>query len=957
MTEKLQPLSTQNAIPSQTLFTANAPGAQDVPHKVELLEEEPYTIKCICNFSDDDGNTIYCETCDTWQHIGCYYPHNREEALSEEFAHSCVDCKPRHLDRDKAIERTARLRNATLKEETLDKKSKRPPSSKSQKKKTKPTDLQLNGNHTGNEHSKHMTPNDQPHPAKKAKTSHKSSHSISSQPAKRSPSYANSRNHPHGHPPSPANTPPDLPRDFEVHTYSPAFLSLYSDSSVPIVQNNSFASLTVSNTISLWLREPERMKQETGEEFNDVFQTLPADIDTRKRDLKVGHKKIHTPDTDTILRWQYLSTPIAIGRDVPLIELNGHVGFQKDYCADPDNLWEELSSPLPFVFFHPLLPLYIDTRKEGSLARYVRYSCKPNAVLDTFLSGGSEYHFWLVSDREIAANEQITLPWDFRLPKEAKVRMLHFLGDDESNGNSEPDMTESEYQNISGWVYRILSEYGGCACDLGSNCAFVRFHRQYHAKSQSRLGATKKKSRKKAQPHTISPTSTGHATNSRAASEGHPDDGPDNDGRSTSGSSRSKPPSRDLTPMPLRQGSFDQLGILTEPTDRDKRKVAMVEDSFRRMEQQQPPRKKKRTSDGTGSKPKPSRNNANGTTAMPNGGPHYVDASTSRSKSGSPASAVSPSGPNPFKQQDSRHGSTVSHSRHASVGPRANYCDASVQTDPVEGEWYSEPGQTPKTRRRIISLSQRLLNSRHRLRVDEEVKRKASVELASPDETKSPETTSPVLETTPLDGPSQTSQQDESQAASTSQVQDSSCDMPMSDAPSGSPVLSKPAAPGLVVPSPTATSPIKPKSPELRVQMPPVPAFNSPNSTASSTNTPLSASGSLVQSPFSTTNLASPFGPPSVNGVTAQPSPVKKKLSLSDYTKSRMNKTAGGKPAVGPNSLRTSTSNLEDSKTVNGSDSTGASPTGERITDGLANGTSALSNPAPAALAAASSSL
>ncbi|KAH6877240.1 hypothetical protein B0T10DRAFT_188142 [Thelonectria olida] len=42
---------------------------------------------------------------------------------------------------------------------------------------------------------------------------------------------------------------------------------------------------------------------------------------------------------------------------------------------------------------------------------------------------------------------------------------------------------------------------------------------------------------------------------SRAASEGHVDDGPDNEGRSQSGSSRGKPPSRDLTP--LRQGSFD----------------------------------------------------------------------------------------------------------------------------------------------------------------------------------------------------------------------------------------------------------------------------------------------------------------------------------------------------------------------------------------------------------------
>ena len=36
-------------------------------------EEDSSTIKCICGFSDDDGNTVLCEKCDTWQHIVCYY--------------------------------------------------------------------------------------------------------------------------------------------------------------------------------------------------------------------------------------------------------------------------------------------------------------------------------------------------------------------------------------------------------------------------------------------------------------------------------------------------------------------------------------------------------------------------------------------------------------------------------------------------------------------------------------------------------------------------------------------------------------------------------------------------------------------------------------------------------------------------------------------------------------------
>src|SRR6266699_5935958 len=108
MTDKLQTLSTQIASPSQIILPSNSTiSVQDAPRKVEptVEGEEPYTIKCICDFSGDDGNTIYCDTCDTWQHIECFYPNNVEEALREDFAHSCHQCNPRPLDGHQAAER------------------------------------------------------------------------------------------------------------------------------------------------------------------------------------------------------------------------------------------------------------------------------------------------------------------------------------------------------------------------------------------------------------------------------------------------------------------------------------------------------------------------------------------------------------------------------------------------------------------------------------------------------------------------------------------------------------------------------------------------------------------------------------------------------------------------------------------------------------------------------------
>ncbi|KAG6034929.1 hypothetical protein E4U41_006293 [Claviceps citrina] len=858
MIEKSAPPSTQAITPNHGALAA--PGdviVKDDPSVDpigEHAEEEPYTIKCICNFSDDDGNTIYCETCDTWQHIDCFYPNNRDEAIREDFSHSCAECKPRPLDRQKAIERTLGLRNvntvlSTHSSECPDKKPKRLPT-KSTKKKPKLSDIQPNGHSEAGK----LVGSPPPPSFKKAKLSHRPSHSASSLPPKRSPSYGHGSRPNPAHPPSPATSPPDLPDDFQIHHYSAGFYSLYNErEEVPITRNNAFASLAIPTALSRWLREPDTMKQEVGRTRAEVLQDEPSNLEQKKPRLEVMDTT-RSPEPGTLLRWRLVKSTGPIEKDVPLMELNGEIGFQKDYCADPDNLWADLSSPLPFVFLHPALPLYIDTRKEGSSARYVRRSCKPNAQLDTYLSGGSEYHFWLVSDRYIPANEQITLPWDFRLEKSVRDRWLHLLGLSDEDVHSmpdEPELEPGEYTAISNWIDRILSEYGGCACDLENNCAFARFHRHYlFGKNQSRNG---KKKPKKARIHTISPTSTGHATNSRAASEGHIDEGMD-----AEPGSRSKPPSRDRTPL---QGSFDQLGILTEPTDRDKRKVAMVEDSFRRMEQQQPPRKKKRVSDGTSASSKSKSRNGS---AGPTGSAQCVDSGTWLSKSTSPSSGHSPSVGH--AKASGRQSSSSCRSRQSSAGPRPIYCDAAVQTDPVEGQWFSKSGYPTPGKKRIISLSKRLMNSRHRCRVDEEDRKR--VLLSS-----QPSSISAV------DSDSPTSERKPSIASVSSEAQS-----PKSQAVDGTNMAESQAL------MTTAESPVdscKTKTPDLRVQLPPVPAFDNTVLNGSATATPLSASSSTALSP-----LSNPFGAGLLNGIAVNPSPIKKKLSLSDY-KSRLNKAAG----------------------------------------------------------------
>jgi uncharacterized protein len=949
MTERPLSITTQIATPLQAAF--NSISANDALPVIESADEEPYTIKCICDFSDDDGNTIYCETCDTWQHIECFYPGRVDDASREEFDHSCADCKPRSLDRRLATERQRHQRQNKAINDTGDKKTKRPPS-KSHKKKSKPSDLQVNGYHDHDGHKSGSPQEHHPH-TKKAK-GHRSNQYVSSQ-LKRSPPF-NARPHNHAHPPSPAHTPPDLPINFQIHTYSEIFLTLYDqDHPSRLSSSNSFASLLVTNALALWLQDPGKLQGDVGVDKEDVFQYLKVPTDQLKwPELRVERKE--NTNNDRTLRWRQLITPTNLPQAGRIGELNGLIGFQKDYCDATENCWKASAHPRPFVFFHPRLPLFIDTRQEGSICRYVRRSCRPNTNLETFIALGNEYHFWLTSERPLAANEQITIPWDFRFPGQYRSRFLHLLhlSDDDGAPFDGAGINDEEYEQLTSTIEMVLSDHGGCACDLGNDCAFARFHRSYHGRSHTQSnGVRSKKGRKPKQNH-VSPTSTGHATNSRAASEGQQEQYDDDDGRSVSDSARSKPHSRDLTPS---QGAGETNGILTEPSDREKRKLAMLEESFRKMDQGQPPRKKKRPSDSSTanvpvntpqSTPKPRQrsvaprmsisqptpSNSNGNRSR-----QYVDASTLRRQSGSPFSALSPTAalPSPDNQA-SRNGSATIRSRQTSVAPKSIYTDAATQTEEVENAWWNDP--KPKQRRSMVPLSKRLLKNRHKLQAQSEAQTCQQTLVSNDGEeqnVRASPTASMDLDASThedryhMESPTDAKARNSSISSSTPSVDvpPTSVDTAMIDAPAiaVSTTIKPPPPPwpgqlntALVGSQPPSGQ----KSPDLRVQMPPAPIFSTPNMSGpmSGPATPSSASGSLAQSPLGTVHPTAVFALPMVNGASQHPSPVKttKKLSLSDYKAARMKKSdtfgtnkasSGTSPTVTP-----SLSTVEEAKAL-----------------------------------------
>lgn len=63
-------------------------------------ETKTYNIKCFCANEMDDGNTVLCEGCDTWQHIKCYYSYDKKVPD----VHNCTDCLPRVISTGNPIE-------------------------------------------------------------------------------------------------------------------------------------------------------------------------------------------------------------------------------------------------------------------------------------------------------------------------------------------------------------------------------------------------------------------------------------------------------------------------------------------------------------------------------------------------------------------------------------------------------------------------------------------------------------------------------------------------------------------------------------------------------------------------------------------------------------------------------------------------------------------------------------
>lgn len=819
-----------------------------------IQDEEEYTIKCICIYADDDGNTVYCPKCDTWQHIECYY-HGKK--VPEE--HFCADCFPRDLDAKKATERQRRHREAL---DGGDRKVKRP-SSKGQKKKHKEsgaTAEQVNGWHLHDRHESMASTRDGP-PAKKPKTNHRPSGSVISMNGdsrKRAASTAQSY-------PSPSKSPQDLFRFPAIPTYTSEFLELYERDQGNTNARDNEQTIQATNKLSTWRTNPSLVVCSSGQQPTAkspfVRPNQPLDQSTWPEVTVESVQKTDVEYDGRCPMWRFLRVQTSVKKDDIVGEVRGQVGMLEEYCQQKSssNRWNELRHPDPFVFFHPHMDIYIDSRKSGTRFRYLRRSCRPNVTLKTFVSDDDETHHCFVASKDIQAGSELTTTW--------------FLDSGMFSVDADRDDSEQAQNRRIDWVSRVLATFGDCACDGGQACLLARFDRRYPAKPVESVpkekGGRKKKSKTK---HTISPFSTGHATNSRAGSEPKLlDDDEQFDHRSTSGSSRSGGHSRDITPVNVAALDADPV-LGSGLTARELRKIQMAEKAFAQREQEKKDqngqgqqRKKKRTSGGS------TLNTPNVNTSKQLGHPSHSHPAT---PSGQLTKSHDPylGSPPPPRGSSSRAKSTDTANRSESKKQRPVYISISVQTDPEE----SDMPMPPVKRRKFCTPTQRLL----RRLLEDRARQSRQV---------SPQTSPKQDPKEPNLGPSATTQDIEMKDAEAGGgAGENTSAPPQSPRGGSSPVnVGTTAYPLPSQAAHTLNAFQSPGAPRLHLStMPPVPTF--PPSGISGTTPPATAT-TTSQSPLPLNSASGSY--PMIPSSVVTPSPARKKLSLGDYMSRRLAST------------------------------------------------------------------
>ncbi|KAL8659624.1 MAG: hypothetical protein Q9226_000329 [Calogaya cf. arnoldii] len=899
----VESLTTNESSPTKPVYPSSV-----TPSHPE--QEEDYTIKCICGFHDDDGNTVFCDRCETWQHTECYYFENGEVLDVSDIDHWCADCKPRQLDVRGANDRQSMRRQQP---DLGERKTKKTTTTKSHKKKVRPPEssaIVTNGSTSYDKDDQNPigNPRDYALAGKRPKLNHKYSTSLQSPNLVHAADDRRS-----GSTSRVIQSPSKIPGQHSSsgyfgEPYSHEFMHLYDDDpGDATMQANLFNDITITRSLSMWTQDAEALKKASNHlKPSDVFHRCDQPLDSMvfpfiHKEYKQGH--IHDADSRRP-QWVYLTTDAPLVKGTILGELKGKIGHMQDYVQDPMNRWDYLRHPVPFVFFHPKLPIYIDTRKEGTRCRYLRRSCRPNLTMTTILENGSDYRFCFVAKHDLQAGSELTIGWTL------DQHIREFFRRNSEQVKSE-GTTDADEDYVSDWVAKVLADFGGCACDSPSECSLAKYDRRSRMLSMGALQLSNGDVKTRNGYGKRRSPGWDHANHGKSLYVNQQEEGEEDDTGSTSGSCQSKQRSRNASPTRNATGQ-NGFGLGLELSDRDKRKIAALEKNFEQIEQdkyQTAPKKKKRNSGGTSVQAS--------TTAAPRPYGHvssffqantpevdsklrYVDAGTSRRISGSPVGRLPPTSlssnhkPNSRKKISSHFPQTPT----AFNIPRPNYVSTSVQTETDDQAEWSRVTKSNQPRKPYMSLSKQLLlrSQRNRMRMEQRIQTEAH-QRQDPFAPMQESNGNMVVLSEAGEDTEMHDIQSSVGRATTKTIGGSP--IPKPRPPDDPDARTENASMDFKPPLPPPQSSNGYRATDLRVQLPsPIPQHASDGISASPRD--IGPSPVIIRSPFIQTPSSLPplFSSSTPNII--QPSPVKKKVSLGEYMSRRSNKaeahSAGEKP-------------------------------------------------------------
>ena len=545
---------------------STSPGLPQLPSSATSThppDDASGEIRCICECNEDDGYTVCCDKCGTWQHVACMQ-------LSEDDIPSnylCNNCSPRPVGTRRARD----LQKQRRRDEKLNRRKR--PATTSHKKK----EVQQLGGQNGqigvtigktNQGTEKTTIVKLPSPREPqvptAAVGRKRNQRVS---------HSAGNSHPTGSVTGSLSPFPDRNTDAESDTdldkYRYEFIDIgagqnrYTNPAV-----KAFLSQTTTTRSG---RNEDLCRRYTQHDF--AATSFP----------KASVRAVPDPSKSYSEhpRWCYVLESTC-PRGKPIALFKGELGFQDEYKEETINQYALWHHPKPYVIFHPDpdLPIYVDARRHGSEARFVRRSCRSNLSIKTILVDDSSVYIGLFAAEPIKAGTELTLDWDWSGLEQSR----HLL----EEGFDFSKVSADDMKQAALWVDNLLDKMGDCACADRNECLLAKIKEcggidsVLPKRPATNGNGNGRKQRIKRNP----------STESNCSKEPTPDVN-SNDGDLDK---KAKPHSRDLTPVHQNEIAVDSATM----TRREERKFKDVLSRIEKQEQEeqvhQPPKRRKRNS-------------------------------------------------------------------------------------------------------------------------------------------------------------------------------------------------------------------------------------------------------------------------------------------------------------------------------------------------------------------------